>query len=608
MKTLTKAFITILLSSFSLSMSAYDNKTFGKNVYIFSPEDNMDTIHAIVDRIHTEMFREQFGKGRYAIFFKPGDYRKAGIMKVPYYMQMSGLGATPYDVILDNVWTPAPLNNDNGTCTFWRSVENFSVIGPESYNEDETFLWAVSQAAPIRRVYSERTVKNQWRHGWVSGGFTADCNFMAPAGSDGQQQWYTRNTHLEKGRGQFKEGSWNFFFQGVELGDGADKSTYVNNWDKGGNVTFVPATPIVREKPFLFVDSKGRFKVFRPALRKDAVGVSYTRTDMGDGEVFDVKKDFFVVKPGVTSKEINKQLRKGKHIIFEPGMYLLYEPLYIDRPNTIMMGLGYATLIPSEKNDMSAVIVEDVEGVTVCSLLFDAHYSSETLLWVKPSQRKEKSTNPILLADVFFRVGGFRSAPVNVNCALEIAANDVIGDHFWIWRADHGVPNSCGWTVNTSDYGLVVYGDDVTVYGLFNEHFQKYQTLWKGERGRVYFYQCETPYDALQQDRYMSENGTRPGYAAYKIGDNVNTHEAYGLGIYDVYFSTDIRMENSIEASKKPGIRIYHACNVSLSDPGPRGIGYLINGEVKSTYNTFRVFRSWIDEYRGGIINTSGHN
>ncbi len=603
----TKTLFASILLAFSTQAFAYDNTTFGKNVFIFSPEDDPQTVHDIVERLHTEMQYEQFGKGRYAVFFRPGDYRKAGVMKVPYYMQMSGLGRTPYDVVLHNVWTPAPLKNDNGTCTFWRSLENLSVVGPESYDEDETFLWAVSQAAPIRRVYSERTVKNQWRHGWVSGGFTADCDFQSAAGSDGQQQWYTRNTHLEKGRGRFKEGSWNFMFQGVELGDGADKTTYVNNWDKGGNVTFLPTTPVIREKPFLFVDETGEFCVFRPALRRDALGISYSRHDMGRGEVLSVKRDFFVVKPGTKAKTINKQLRKGKHIIFQPGMYLLDEALHVTRANTIIMGLGYATLVPSEKNPDSAIVIDDVDGVTVCSLLFDAHYSSRTLVRVDGDGERHKD-NPTLLADVFFRVGGFRPAPVHVDCALEINANDVVGDHFWIWRADHGVENSCGWTVNTSDYGLRVKGESVMIYGLFNEHFQKYQTLWEGEHGRVYFYQCETPYDAIHQDRYMSENGTRAGYAAYKVADNVQTHEAYGLGIYDVYFDTNIRMENSMEVPANPGIRIYHACNVSLSAPGPRGIGYLINGEVESTFNTFRVFRSWIDEYRAGRINASGNN
>lgn len=590
-----------LLLVLTLQAAAKQENPFGPNVFIMHPTDNMEQIHNTVERIHDEMFRQDFGKGRYAILFMPGDYRKAGLLKVPFYVHMAGLGRTPFDVQVDNIHTPVHLANDNGTCTFWRSLENLSVLGPETYEEDEMFKWAVSQAAPIRRVYSERTVKNQWKSGWVSGGFTADCWFMAPAGSDGQQQWYTRNTHLEKGRGNFREGSWNYVFQGVELGAGADKATYVNNWNKGGNVTFLPTTDVIREKPFLFVDESGQFKVFRPALRREAKGVSYTRTDMGEGTTYDVKKDFFIVAPGIKAAEINRQLALGKHLIFQPGMYELEEPLHVTKPNTIVMGLGWSTLIPGAANPESALVVDDVDGVTICSLLFDAHHSSRTLLTLQGSG-KDHSQNPTLLSDVFFRVGGFVPAPVHVDCALEIGANHVIGDHFWIWRADHGVKGSVGWEINTCPVGLHVTGDDVTIYGLFNEHFQEYQTYWEGERGKTYFYQCETPYDAQYQARYMSENGTRAGYAAYKVADKVNAHEATALGIYDVYFKTDIRMENSMEVPEKPGIRIFHLCDVSLSDPGSRGIGYVINGKVKSTYDTYRVCRPFVNEFVGGKI------
>lgn len=581
---------------------AHELDMFGPDVHIFRPSDSMDSVHSVVERIHTRMFSDDFGTGRYAIFFQPGDYRKAGLLKVPFYVHMAGLGRTPYDVQVHNIHTPVHLANDNGTCTFWRSLENLSVLGPMTYEEDETFKWAVSQAAPIRRVFSERTVRNQWKNGWVSGGFTADCNFMAPAGSHGQQQWYTRNTHLEYGRGEFAEGSWNFMFQGVELGEKANLSTYVNNWDTGGNVTFIPTTPVIREKPFLFVDEQGQYKVFRPALRRNAVGVSYSREDMGAGQIYDVATEFYIAAPGVRAAEINRQLAQGKHILFQPGMYQLEEPIRVTRPETIVMGLGWTTLIPGEQNPESALIVSDVDGVTLCSLLFDAHYSSRTLVKLEGKGASHEE-NPTLLADLFFRVGGFRPAPVHVDCALDIENNHVIGDHFWIWRADHGVKGSVGWEVNTAPVGLHVTGDDVTVYGLFNEHFQQYQTYWEGERGNTFFYQCETPYDALHQERYMSENGTRAGYAAYKVADKVNIHQAAGLGIYDVYFKTDIRMENSMEVPEKPGIRIYHLCNVSLSDPGNRGIGYVINGKVKSTYNTFRVCRPWIDEFVGGKIN-----
>lgn len=603
--------VTILLSLSTLCLwagNAKDNghkdHPFGPNVFIMHPDDDMNAIHETVEKIHTEMFSQHFGDGRYAILFAPGDYRAAGLMKVPFYVHMAGLGRTPYDVMLDNVHTPVHLANDNGTCTFWRSLENLSVLGEESYNEDDMFKWAVSQAAPIRRVYSQRTVKNQWKNGWVSGGFTADCYFEGPAGSDGQQQWYTRNSYLGKGRGQFREGSWNYMFQGVELGEGADKATYTNNWDKGGNVTFLPETPVIREKPFLFLDEKGNFKVFKPALRHNAAGVSYSREFMGEGTVLDVRKDFYIAAPGVSAKEINKQLARGRHIIFQPGIFELGEPLHVTKAGTIIMGLGWSTLVPGKENTEAAIIVEDLDDVSICSVLFDAFYTSHSLLTMKGSGKSHKA-RPSLLSDVFFRIGGVVPRPVHVDCALEIQADDVIGDHFWIWRADHGLKNSVGWEVNTSPVGLHVTGDDVTIYGLFNEHFQQYQTLWEGERGRTYFYQCETPYDAKYQDRYKSENGTRDGYCAYKVADKVNEHLAVGMGIYDVYFGTNIRMENSVEVPEKPGIRIFHLCNVSLSDPGQRGIGYIINGRIESTFNTYRVCRPYLNEFIGGKIDFS---
>ncbi len=585
----------------TLKTLSWDEMLFGPDVHIYRPTDSMDSIATDVERIHTELFRQDFSSRRYALLFASGDYKKAGLLKVPFYVHMAGLGKTPFDVSVSNIHVPPHLRDGNATCTFWRSLENLSVIGPETYDEEETFKWSVSQAAPIRRVYSERTVRHQWAKGWVSGGFTSDCYFIAPAGSDHQQQWYTRNTILEKGRGEFREIKYNYVFQGVVLGENVDRSTYQDNWDKGGNVTFLPTTPVVREKPFLFIGDDGRYKVFRPALKRDSRGISYSRDHMGEGDVHDVERSFFIVRPGTQASEINSHLAAGKHILFQPGMHVLEEPLHVTNPGTIVMGLGWTTLIPGEKNPETAIRVADVDGVSICSILFDAHYSSRSLLTLDKGEKRHQQ-NPTLLADLFFRVGGFRPAPVHVDCALEIGSADVIGDHFWIWRADHGVRGSVGWDVNTAPHGLRVTGDHVTIYALFNEHFQAYQTLWEGEHGRTYFYQCESPYDAHQQERYMSENGTRPGYAAYKVADHVQHHLGVGFGIYDVLFNTNIRIENSVEVPEKPGVRMYHICNNSLSNSGPRGFGFVINGKQPSTYNTWRDNRTYINLFENGQV------
>ncbi|MDB5285469.1 MAG: glycoside hydrolase family 16 [Mucilaginibacter sp.] len=586
-------------SSQQIAQLGLEIELFGENTYIYSPFDTVEAIGREINGIHEQMFGKEFSPNRCAMFFKPGDYKGAGLLKIPYYVQIAGLGRTPYEVEVSNLHTPPRGANGNGTVTFWRSAENLSVIGPETYNEEETFKWAVSQAAPIRRIYSTRVVRYQWGNGWVSGGYTADCDFQSAAGSEHQQQWYTRNSFLNKGRGEFKEIKYNYCFQGVDLGPSVEMSTYQNNWDKGGNVTVIPNTPVIREKPFLFIDKDNRYKVFRPALKHDRKGISYTRTNMGDGEAIDVLKSFFVVKPGTTAQEMNKQLKAGKHLLITPGMYKLSEPLHVTKPNTIILGLGFATLIPDEGNSTSAIVVDDVDGVSVASILFDAHYSSHSLIEIGQEKNKTRhDKNPTVLADLFFRIGGFRPAKVHVDQTVIVNSNDVVGDHFWIWRADHGVRGSVGWDINTVKNGLVVNGDYVTMYGMFVEHFQEYQVYWTGEYGKTYFFQCESPYDAPDQSAYMSEGGTRAGYAAYKVADAVNNHQASAFGIYDVLHN-EIKIESSVEVPDKQGIRLQNICNNSLSSPPNRGYGFVINNIQKSTYNTHRDNRTYVVEFVG---------
>jgi hypothetical protein len=589
-----------------VSSLSLEQELFGPNLYVYHPEDDMDAISKEVNGIQAEMQRGEFSKNRYAFFFLPGDYTKAGVMNIPYYVHIGGLGKTPYDVKLSNVHTP-PSSWPRGTgalSSFWRSAENFSVIGPQSDELMETFMWGVSQAAPIRRIYSQRNTFYSWMNGSCSGGFTADCYFEGYMGANSQQQWYTRNSHIENGRGLFGVGGWNNTYQGVEFGPGVDLADHSDNWGRDnvaswGNVSRVETTPLIREKPFLFYDN-GSYKVFKPALREpDSKGVSYTRDNMGEGTVYDLLKDFYVVKPGESASVMNKQLAAGKHLFITPGMYELSEPLRVTKPNTIILGTGLATLIPGPQNPDAAIIVDDVEGVTIASLLFDAHYNSKTLLRVGPDDsNKNHSKNPSLCADLFFRVGGFRSENVNVDVAFEVNSDDVIGDHFWIWRADHG--DGVGWFKNTSKNGLVVNGDCVTIYGLFNEHFQEYQTLWNGEKGRMYFYQCETPYDATDQSHYMSHNGTVKGYSAYKVADHVKYHNAYMMGIYDVFTKTqgsEIVIENSMEVPNSAGVKIHNACNVCISPLG--GFNFVINGTIQSTCNTRIGNRYFVIDYTG---------
>jgi hypothetical protein len=260
---------------------------------------------------------------------------------------------------------------------------------------------------------------------------------------------------------------------------------------------------------------------------------------------------------------MNAKLAQGKHLLLTPGIYDLVEPLRVTRANTVVLGLGFATLHPIRGH--AAMTAADADGIILANLLFDAGpVQSPLLLEVGPKgSRARHQQDPMSLHDLFFRVGG--AGPGRTIGNLEINSNDVIVDHTWIWRADHG--SDVGWNRNTSANGLVVNGEDVTIYGLFVEHHQQFQVIWNGNGGRTYFYQSEIPYDPPNQKSYSSAPGTN-GWASYKVADSVKTHEASGLGIYSVFLEDGVVLSHAIEVPKKPDVRFHHMITVCLGDKG----------------------------------------
>ena len=584
----------IAVVAFGACAASAIGNPFGRNALVFSPTDDPAKIDATVERIFREQHRRQFGPDRYALLFMPGDYSKLKTVNVGYYTQVLGLGRTPDETRLPNVKTPAALPNNNATCNFWVGIENVTITEKENSEDPEfSFQWAVSQAAPARRLLVERKASFDWFYGWASGGYVADSVFRKPAGSYSQQQYYSRNCRFEGG---FYGINWNNFLQGCEgrISDSKDNTgrSYsssaplngakgVSNWSAGGATTLVDATDAIREKPFLFVDD-GRWKVFAPALRRNAKGVSWKPGEIGEGRVLDLAKDFFVAQAGRDdAKAINAALAKGRHVVFAPGVFHLSEPLRVVKPGTILLGIGEATLVP--ENPDEALHVDDVDGVTVAGLVFDAERESKRFLSVgrlsgkAPPRHRE---NPTILQDVVFRVGG-TGRPGKVEQALVIHSSDVIVDQTWVWRADHGAHT--GWKANTAKNGVVVDGHGVTAYGLFVEHFQEHDVLWTGEDGRVYFLQNEKCYDPPGNGDWMSHGGRKKGWAAYKVADHVKSHHAVGLGIYDVFINTDgnsVFLDDAIEVPDAAGVAIENACIVEIAHAdGPKvGINHIVNG------------------------------
>jgi hypothetical protein len=536
---------------------------FGPNVLVFNSSMTAASMQERIDKVYAVQQNNQFGPARNAFLFAPGNYRLD--IPIGYYTHVLGLGTSPDSVhITGNVHSDATLPRNNATCTFWKAAEGFSVTPTGG-----TMKWAVSQAVPFRRMHIRGDIVLHQQGGWASGGWMSDDLIDGNVGAGPQQQWISRNTEW----GSWTGANWNMVFVGVV-------NPPAGEWPNPP-YTKIAQVPIVREKPFLEVDPSGKYSVRVPVLRSNSSGITW-HAGSTPGKSIPLS-EFYIARPDTdTATTINAQLAKGKNLLLTPGIYELTDTIRVRRANTVVLGIGFATL--RAKNGVTAMTVADVDGVILAGLLFDAgEANSPVLLEIGPNgSSANHAGNPISLHDVFFRVGGAAVGRASVN--LRINSHQTIVDHTWIWRADHG--SGVGWTSNTSANGLVVNGNDVTIYGLFVEHYQEFQVLWNGNGGRVYFYQSEIPYDPPDQPGYTSAPGTN-GWASYKVADNVTSHEAWGLGIYSVFRNRGVVLSRAIEVPNVPNVKFHSMITVRLGNNGE--ISNVINSTGGATGDSPRV-------------------
>jgi hypothetical protein len=533
---------------------------FGPNVRIFDPSMPTSEIQATVNAIRDAQVDAEMGTQRYALLFKPGTYGSPAeplIIQVGYYTEVAGLGASPADVVINghvDVYNRC-LAPDNciALVNFWRSVSNLTInIMGETGCRASANFWAASQAAPMRRVNvtgGNLTLFDYCTAGpqFASGGFIADskAGFVI---NGSQQQYIVRNSSI----GGWSNAVWNQVFAGVQ---GAPAQTFPSP-----PYTTLATTPVSREKPYLYVDAEGAYNVFVPDARTDTSGTTW-ETGPTAGESIPLS-DFFLARPSDSVKTINRELARGKHLLLTPGVYDVDRSISVKRSETVVLGLGVATL--TAVDGAVPMRVADVKGVDVAGLMIDAGtVNSPVLLQVgTPHAKKSDPSNPTTLHDVFFRIGGPHVGKATVS--LEVNSDNVLLDHIWAWRADHGVDGSFGWEVNTADTGVVVNGDNVTATGLFVEHYQKYNTIWNGENGTTILFQNELPYDPPSQAAYQHDGVL--GWAAYKVADSVRRHELWGGGSY-VFFNVNptIHATRGFEVPETPGIEMHHLLTVNLS-------------------------------------------
>jgi hypothetical protein len=551
---------------------------FGPNVYIFSPSMPLSQIQATVNTIASQQVSNQFGTQRYALLFEPGTYGSATdplFVQVGYYTEVAGLGASPSDVVINGA-----VNSTNqcisGSCTaldnFWRSLSNLTInyTPPTSSTApciDSTEFWAASQASPIRRVDINGNLflfDYCSSPAFASGGYIADSQFTGGAViNGGQQQYIVRNSNIDS----WSNGVWNQVFVG-------DNGAPAQDFVPGTQYTTVATSPVTEEEPFLQVDGSGHYSVFVSALQHNSSGPTWT-SGPTPGYAVPITR-FFIARPSDPTWLINAALASGRNLILTPGVYDLSQPIEVTRPDTVVLGLGFPTLVP--QSGTAAMQVASVPGVKLSGMIFDAGpVNSPVLLEVGSNHGQDHSdpADPTLVQDVFFRIGG--ATPGQADTSLVVNSSNVILDDVWAWRADHG--NGVGWTDNVGNTGVLVNGDDVTAYGLAVEHYEKAEVIWNGKNGTDFFFQNEMPYDPPSQAAWM-ENATTDGYPSFKITHSASGFQGYGMGSYSFFdLGVQIFATNAFEVDNTPGIQLHDLFTIFLNATGGYGgIDNVVNG------------------------------
>lgn len=427
----------------------------GPNVYQIDGSWSTVQIQNLVDSIHHKQVNNEMGNERYGIYFHPGVYGSASqplMIQLGYYTEVAGLGKRPTDVVIygkievyNRCFDPALFNDQgqfvpsdgSGHCialnNFWRSLSNLSVH-IISRNQDQcrsrANFWAVSQASSMRRVSFVNGDVSLMDYctmpAFASGGFLADSKFSGEIENGSQQQWISRNINVQQ---NWSGSVWNQVFlgsQGVPSGFSFPDPP----------VSTLSETPISREKPFIYVEND-EFHVFVPSAVTNTRGPSWDQSNNTPGESIPLD-EFFVITPSTATGDIDHALGFGLHLLFTPGVYDVYKTIYISDAGTVVLGMGHATL--TARNGVVPIKTSNAPGIILASITIDAGEAESPLLLQvgsKTDPSNSSPNNPITLSDLYIRVGGPYVGKTNV--AIEINADNVLIDHAWIWRADHGM-------------------------------------------------------------------------------------------------------------------------------------------------------------------------
>lgn len=631
--TLLLSFLGVVSSSLGVEEVQPNPPQWPKTVNVFTPSDDQATIQSVVDEAFALNGGQnpddhgEFSSHRFAFLFQPGTYSVE--VPVGYYTSVYGLGSSPNDVIF-NSGKGVYCEQASGQFTigaldtFWRSAENFmNDVAYEWWSGAYGSLWAVSQASPLRRVHTTSDLylfeyENDGA-GYASGGFLSDSQIDGTVYAGSQQQWFTRNSQV----GGWNGGVWNLVFSGVngapDAQCGSSYSTLtpphafkpdgiarehsdrkgVDTFFNGRYTTFntayvtVDETPLIAEKPYITFDSSlDTYSIVRPAFHTNTAGPIWENEALSsEDDVIGFEHVYVTDNTTDTASSMNEALSLGLHLVITPGVYWLDETLTVQFDGQMILGLGLATLIPTQGNSVIQVL-DDLTNVRVAGLLLEAgaQTSSSLFQWGTSSSisRSSQAIPAGVMSDIFARVGGPVSYETSADTMVHINTDGVIGDNLWLWRADHTVDGLVYNSSNPCFHGLQVDGDDVIMYGLAAEHTLQDLTVWNGENGATFFYQSELPYDATQ-DNFGNE-----GYVGYRVASHVQNHTGHGIGVYHFFRDYAVTVASGISSSSEVMEQFNSPLTVFLNGLGT--ITHIINDEGATTNNSSEMVE-WFCDY-----------
>ena len=266
------------------------------------------------------------------MLFKPGTY--TADVNLGFFTQVAGLGMSPDDVNLNgHVRVEAFWFGGNATQNFWRAAENLSVTLPAGITVERC---AVSQAAPYRRMH-------------LRGARQPD-----PALERRRRLVLRRpdGRHQGRRRGRLRLAAAVVLAQqrvrqldrlGLEHGvPGRDRARR-RTTSRTRRTPSSRTTPVVREKPFLYFDGTGEYRVFVPALRAEPHRHELVRQDAGRHVAcrWPTSSSSGPAPPPRPSTPPSPRART----CWSPrARTTSTRPIHITRPDTVVLGLGLATL------------------------------------------------------------------------------------------------------------------------------------------------------------------------------------------------------------------------------------------------------------------------